>query len=774
MEFLEFITKLAPEGETALIVRQKPQLKGGAVQFHADGAIKATWPAYLPDATKIKAGHAWYGNTASYIIDRFATVDGVKVSASAANCEYCLVMVLDDIGSKSKEPPLAPTWVMETSPNNFQWGYAFSEQPTKLEFAGAIKAIAEAGYTDPGACNPVRNFRLPGSVNLKPQHNNFAAVLTEFHPERDYTLQEICDALGVTYSAADSLGPKPIRLADDGADDVMVWLSEQGLLLSKPNGQGWAGVICPNSAEHTDGNPEGRYNPANRAYCCLHSHCLDLDSATFLEWVAANDGPKHTPGLREELLAQAMDHALSKLQPTPEFPDVAAKVIAQVEKRQLDRVEKAEWFERFAYIQSDDAYFDLQDRREIARGTFNALFRHITCYSIHPSKQARRIEASICYDENRQKAGAHSLVGVTYAAGESVLVSRDGQVYGNRWVDQRPAVAGTRMSAQPWLDHVERMIPETFEREHVLDVMAYKLQNPNKKINHAVLHIGHPGSGKDTMWQPFLWGIGGESLANVSIVRNEEITSQWGYALEAEVMVFEELRQSEAKDRRALENHLKPIIAAPPEFLSVNRKGMHPYDALNRIFVLAFSNERVPLALAGDDRRWFVTFSEAEKMTDEAGRALWDWYRAGGLEAAAAWLYQRDVSRFNPGAAPPLTEAKLIMVEQGRSTAESYLVEMMQRRLGEFAAGVIASPFYSLCDRLSGSAPAGVKIPQAALLHALREAGWVDCGRVGTREFQTKKHLFCAPDMAGVPKAELRRMVEEAPAAPHLAAVKRA
>jgi hypothetical protein len=40
------------------------------------------------------------------------------------------------------------------------------------------------------------------------------------------------------------------------------------------------------------------------------------------------------------------------------------------------------------------------------------------------------------------------------------------------------------------------------------------------------------------MWQPFLWGIGGEALSNVSIVRNEEIQSQWGYAYESEVMVF--------------------------------------------------------------------------------------------------------------------------------------------------------------------------------------------------------------------------------------------
>jgi len=128
-----------------------------------------------------KDGEAWYSNTASFIIDRF----GEKPSASAANCEYVLVMVLDDVGDPAKAPklpPLAPTWIMETSPGSFQWGYAFSEQPTKADFAAAIKAIAAAGYTDPGACNPVRNYRLPGSVNLKPGKNGFKAKLIEFNP----------------------------------------------------------------------------------------------------------------------------------------------------------------------------------------------------------------------------------------------------------------------------------------------------------------------------------------------------------------------------------------------------------------------------------------------------------------------------------------------------------------------------------------------------------------------------------------------------------------
>ncbi len=751
---IDFIASLAPEGETALIVRQKPKLKDGALDFHADGAVKATWPAFLPDH-KIRAGESWYGNTASFIVERFK--DG-HVSASAANCEYILVMMLDDIGTKSKTPPLPPTWIMETSAGSFQWGYAFNVQPTKGEFSAAIKAIADAGYTDPGAINAVRNFRLPGSVNLKPGRDNFEARLVEFHPERDYSLPEICAALNVTPAAADSMTVRPIRISDDGADDVLAWLSGQGLLLAKPNPEGWAGVICPNSAHHSDGNPEGRYMPANRAYCCLHSHCIDLDSRTFLEWVAENGGPKHAPGLREELFTAAMEGALSRLTPTDMFTDVAADIVAETERKELGRIEKADWYERFAYIQDDESYFDMQDRREVSRATFNALFRHISCKSIHTQ---RKVEASICFDENRQAKGAKALVGITYAAGETVLVARDGDIYGNRWRDARPPVAAGNVA--PWLDHCRVLVPEAKELEHILDVMAFKLQHPEIKVNHAILHGGDQGSGKDTMWAPFIWSVCGPHLKNRGLLDNDTMSSQFGYALESEILILNELKEPDAKERRALANRLKPIIAAPPEMLSVNRKGLHPYQMANRVFVLAFSNDPVPISLDSQDRRWFCVWSHAPRMTPEAAAKMWSWYKAGGFEAIGAWLQARDVSAFNPGAAPMMTEFKLNLVEHGLSMAESYLVEAMRLKVGEFAKGVIGSPFHAVCDRLAGSAPAGVKVPQQALLHAFKEAGWVDCGRLKSRDYDTKKHIYCAPDMVDKPKSELRRLVEEAP-----------
>jgi hypothetical protein len=758
MNFVEYITNLAPEGETALIVRQKPQLDGnGMMQTHADGAIKCTWPAFLPTA-KIKTDWAIYGNTGSFILDRFA--DG-KVSASAANCEYVLVMMLDDIGTKSKEPPLAPTWIMETSEGSYQWGYAFKEQPTKGDFTAAIKAIAKAGYTDPGATNAVRNFRLPGSVNLKPGRNNFASVLTEFHPEREYNLEDICTALDVVPDPADTATNVAIRLADTGKDSVVTWLNEQGMIMSAANGEGWMGVVCPNNAEHTDGNIEGRYKPLDRSYCCLHGHCVEFSSQMFLDWVADNGGPEVDHGLRDELLAEKMNMALSKLTPNEIYRDTAAELIAEVERKELGRIEKAEWYQRFAYIQDDESYFDMQDRREVSRQTFNALFRHIPCKSIHTG---RKVEASICFDENRQVMGAKALVGVTYAAGEGVIVTRDGDLFGNRWRDARPELSGANNGGiDMWMKHCQELVPEQAELDHIFDVMAFKVQHPKIKVNHAILHAGDEGSGKDTFWAPFIWAVCGDHLKNRGIMDNNSVTSQWGYQLESEILIINELKEPDAATRRQLANQLKPIIAAPPEMLPINRKGLHPYMMANRLFVLAFSNDPVPISLASQDRRWFCVWSTAPRMDSDRAKKIWDWYRAGGFACIAKWLMARDVSKFNPSAPPMWTEFKANLVEHGMSMAESYLVEMLRNRVGEFNKGVIGSPFHSLCDRLAGTAPSGVKVPQAALLHALKEAGWVDRGRLKSRDYDTKKHVFACPEMADLSKSELRRMVEENP-----------
>jgi hypothetical protein len=763
-QFYDYITGLAPAGETALLVRQKPVMRDGEQQTFIDGSLKYTWPAYMPTKPR-KEGEAWYLNTGSFMASRF--LDG-KPSASAANCDYVLCMMLDDIGTKSKVPPLPPTWIMETSEGSFQWGYGFTDQPSKGEFSAAITAIAEAGYTDPGATNPVRNFRIPGSVNLKPGRDLFRSRLVEFHPDREYTLPQICEALGVTPAEADTARVLSFKLRDTGKDTVLEWLNDKGLVLSHTNPEGWMGIVCPNHVEHTDGQIGARYKPLDRSFCCYHGHCEGFNTQAFLSWVHDNGGPRVSPGLRDELLAAHMQSTLSKLSPTKAFPDEAARVIEEVNRKEVGRVDKAGWYERFAYVIEDDAYFDMDARTELSRHSFNAIFRHVFCKSIHVTgKTARRIEASVCYDENRSAANARLLRGITYAAGDGVLVSRDGDVYGNRWRDARPDLTGVRAGdVSRWLDHCRVLVPEEAELNHCLDVMAFKLQNPRVKINHAILHGGDEGSGKDTMWAPAIWAVCGPGLKNRGLVDNDGLNSQWGYALESEILILNELKEPEASQRRALANKMKPIIAAPPETLPINRKGLHPYDMVNRMMVLAFTNDPVPISISSGDRRWFCIWSAAGRMPADEAQAMWTWYRAGGFETIARWLADRDVSKFNPSAPPMWTEFKENLIENGMSIAESYIVEQIRSKTGEFARGVVAAPFFKLCQFLTVNAPGGVKIPQAALLHALKEAGWVDMGRIGSFEHSSKRHIYAAPELArSQTKSYLRNLLEPAASA---------
>jgi hypothetical protein len=291
-------------------------------------------------------------------------------------------------------------------------------------------------------------------------------------------------------------------------------------------------------------------------------------------------------------------------------------------------------------------------------------------------------------------------------------------------------------------------------------MFAYKLQHPNIKINHAILLGGDPGSGKDTLLAPLIRAICGKGTRNLAMVNGKSFEGNFNYHFECEIMLLSEIRADQSKDRRALENTLKPVIAAPPEYLPVNRKGLHPYDALNRILVIAMSNFRDAIALPADDRRWYVLWTYAAPMNPDKAKKLWRWYEQGGFEAIAAFLMQRDVSAFNPGAAPPMTEAKSIMLQETLSTAEAYIFGLIDNRAGVFANGAIGSPMQGVLDRISIGSPANVKLTTEALSIALKQAKWLDRGKVRSREHNISKQCYCAPELKDRSASYLRNLLE--------------
>lgn len=89
---------------------------------------------------------------------------------------------------------------------------------------------------------------------------------------------------------------------------------------------------------------------------------------------------------------------------------------------------------------------------------------------------------------------------------------------------------------------------------------------------------------------------------------------------------------------------------------------------------------------------------------------------------------------------------------------KEYIINQIKRRLGAFEKGVVGSPFNLICERLAEEGNLHLEVD--TLLQLLKQSGWKDCGRIASREHMTKKQVYCAPELKGVSKSELRRRIE--------------
>ena len=218
-------------------------------------------------------------------------------------------VMLDDIGTKAvglDRLTLAPSWLLETSAGNYQAGYILSEPVTDGVIAERlVNTIINAGLCDPGSDSPTTRYaRLPVGVNGK-YDPPFPCRLTEFHPDRRYTVEQIVDGLQLDYLQASEKqqGKKagsPKTTKSSPSDEVFVprtdenpviaALREYGLYI-KPLGDGKHEIKCPWQHEHTGGMGGGTaYFEPNESFPvggfkCMHGHCTDRHMRELREYL---------------------------------------------------------------------------------------------------------------------------------------------------------------------------------------------------------------------------------------------------------------------------------------------------------------------------------------------------------------------------------------------------------------------------------------------------------------------------------------------------------
>jgi hypothetical protein len=233
----------------------------------------------------------------------------------------------------------------------------------------------------------------------------------------------------------------------------------------------------------------------------------------------------------------------------------------------------------------------------------------------------------------------------------------------------------TDATVAPWLDHVTAIFGEPGDpaREHFLDFFGFAMQNPGVKINHALVVLGMQGVGKDTAFAPIFEALGEH---NVGTIKPEDLAGQFTPFLENQIVCVQEMSNF---TKREVYNRLKHWIAAPPRFVTINKKNQHPYTIPNTQIWVFFTNYDDAIALDEDDRRFWVHRAPAESVPSDAYfTSLHQWYGAGGVECVFGWLKQRDVSAFNPMARPPATDAKRAMLDRSQPAALKWLRALFQ------------------------------------------------------------------------------------------------
>jgi hypothetical protein len=271
----------------------------------------------------------------------------------------------------------------------------------------------------------------------------------------------------------------------------------------------------------------------------------------------------------------------------------------------------------------------------------------------------------------RQKTGGVSkYYRVGFKPGQPQIID-NGQAFN---MYREPDIAPAEGDISWWNEHLEYLFPEQEYRDHLLNWMAWLLQNLTKKPKHALIIQGEVnGTGKS-----FIGWVLTAILhqANVSRVPQNGLSGRFNsWALQCKLIVIEELR---ASDRAAVKEALHDIITE--DVISVEKKGVDQIKVETCFGVMAFTNNDAALQLDNTDRRYLVVRTDVTPRDPGYYIRLFDKLNDPAAMAAVMYsLVNRDLKGYSGQQAAPMTAAKADMKEAGMSDLDHHLADSQDK-----------------------------------------------------------------------------------------------
>jgi hypothetical protein len=637
-EFIVSIFGDVPNDEQVLLAKQ-PKLNGAFI--NAEALMGRYWIGE-------QSGSAVYFNVSTVC----TPAEDEPPRRRKADCCAAYCFVADDVGTKVDQEMVDPSWKLESSEDSFQFGYKLHREENLPRYEAFVKEMGKRGYTDAGAGGYNRLMRVPGSVNIKEGRGRWQSRITEWNPERVWSLDELAKAFGIDLDTLVVEAPSAdARLGGATAivsvDPMLTWLSVGGHVI-KDDGGDWVDIKCPWGHEHTTGDGTAGYSPLGRgsgnwglyrSFKCQHEHCVDRHYAEFCVWAKLLGAPSvfgYDP--------------LPVLQLHYVYIENGQQV-ADLNQRPNGGIWKWEW----------------SDWKLKYPGVVNVVGRE---------KPVKIATAFIESGTTRKAVG--TLYRPVARGHDDGLTKAHKQTYVNTYI--APNWGETSDLPNTFLGHIEYLIPDAAQRETFLNWLAYKVQNPASR-SYAVIMVAEDAFGigrswlKDLLRRALQGHVNSASLSQLigKGTSSEQTYNDW--MAECQFLVVEEAKDAGlTRDDfyHGYETFKQIVDTRIAENVRINPKYGRTRHENIYFNVLIFTNHADAMALPEGDRRVFVVenptvprdsayYDRLDKSLhgDEPARVYW-------------WLMRHDVSGFNH-VQPPMTPAKLAMIESTRAPSDQIM-----------------------------------------------------------------------------------------------------
>lgn len=629
---------------------------------------------------------ATFGNTVSVTGRPSRTRDNVKA---------VWVLQLDDVGTKSKVPPIMPSAIIETKPGNQTWLFLLDEPCEDVtRFVKVTESLSAAGYGDENCTDATRLFRLPGSMPAGKEH---AAKVIYWEPSAVFALDGILDLFKVREVEVAPRSTHTPLPAPPGAiidDEVLDWLRDEGHALKQEH-DGWWQITCPWAAEHSDARAIAKYKPATeadlrRVFHCHHTHGAEDRTEAFLKWVQEAGGP------RAQVIMQArtLDRLAKALGIVKEAAEAVAEAWGTVEEppRRRGRKKTAEAVleELMEYlVWSPGETKPIRDLRQGAygypatteRGMIGALGGW-RVPSVTPTGRPTTIHVLQAWLGAVEKkiATLPPMIDPRLAPGWTGTFINTYEPYpGGEYVPS---------DVEPFLRLVRHVAPD--DSAYLLDWMAYKVQHPWERMVAVISYTPVFGTGRNALMHIMRLCLGDRNCAHMSASRLfGEKQNQFNSHMDNLLVTVGEVDEGAATSDRRISDRvftrLKDMVDPNETTVMIERKGLEPVRVEMFTSFMMATNAGAGLPLDEGDRRFSVLRGADTPLMDVhpdlTATGGWlarirDLREVRLINAVHGFLMERDVSAFKPNV-PRNTTAKDAMIEARKNDIDYAIEEVL-------------------------------------------------------------------------------------------------